>query len=104
MGDMPLHGLAWALAGLATAAISVLGALVQTGVLVSRAPSGKRLVHLRAALAGPLVATVIALIGALSIDQFDASTKATLDTGWILLPAAAAGAWFALNRWLIRGL
>ncbi len=103
MDDAP-YGLAWCLAGLAAAAIALLGAGVQSLVLLRGAPHGARRQHVRAALAGPLVAASISLVGALTIDLYDIRTRATLDSAWVLLPLVALGSWFYVNRWLIRAL
>jgi hypothetical protein len=99
-----LPGLLWFVVGAATAALALLGALLQALVLGLTAPKGRRRAYLGAAVSGPLVATGIAIALAVSIDLFDGETKALLDDRWVLLPLPALAAWLAINRVLIRRL
>lgn len=105
MADVPIiAGLEWCLAGLLAAFVALIGLVLQALVLVARAPRGERARHLRAAVLGPLAGVVIGLLLAASIDLFDADTKLMLDRVFFVPVLAAAGAWFAINRSVIRKL
>ena len=64
----------------------------------------ERPARIRAAISGPSLSAVIAILAGLTVFDLDGPTKDTLDSVWFLLPLVALSAWVCLTWWLSKDL